>query len=66
MGFCKSGRNSRGGGGTPLYGLYRYVRPQRVGMAGGSPTRPWLVGAVNLVCLADKHRNFASRLACTE
>ena len=20
-----------GGGGTPLYGLYRYVRPQRVG-----------------------------------
>ena len=21
---------SRGGGGTPLYGLYRYVRPQRV------------------------------------
>ena len=23
-----------GGGGTPLYGLYRYVRPQRVGFFG--------------------------------
>ena len=22
--------HARGGGGTPLYGLYRYVRPQRV------------------------------------
>ena len=23
--------NDSGGGGTPLHGLYRYVRPQRVG-----------------------------------
>ena len=23
--------SSRGGGGIPLYGLYRYVRPRRVG-----------------------------------
>ena len=25
-----NGEPSPGGGGTPLYGLYRYVRPQRV------------------------------------